>query len=275
MSELNILVVDDEPSNLRVMAQVLQGGGYMPRCVRSGEAAIEAAEADPPDLILLDIRMPGMDGYEVCTRLKRNELTCDIPIIFISALGEAEDKVKAFEAGGVDYIAKPFQPVEVLARVKTHLTLRQLQVNLERMAQDRTEELGRAYCRLRQLDRTRGQFVAHVAQEILVAPPASLPGIARDLMDVFGSGDSEAFLNWLNDELQERGWSMRELSRRMGFSVSTVSRVLNGEQNPSGDFCQGLADAFNVPVNRVLWQAGLLAVGDRTELIDVCSQTRK
>ena len=119
----NILIVDDTPENLTVLLQMLTEQGYRVRPALSGEIALKAVQADPPDLILLDILMPEMDGYEVCSVLKSNEHTDQIPIIFISALSDVEDVVKAFKAGGVDYITKPFQIDEVLARVRTHLGL--------------------------------------------------------------------------------------------------------------------------------------------------------
>ena len=119
----NILIVDDTPENLTVLLQMLTEQGYRVRPALSGEIALKSVQADPPDLILLDILMPEMDGYEVCRVLKSNERTGQIPIIFISALTEVEDIVKAFQAGGVDYITKPFQIEEVLVRVRTHLEL--------------------------------------------------------------------------------------------------------------------------------------------------------
>ena len=119
----NILIVDDNPENLTVLRQILTTHGYRVRAALSGEIALKSVQADPPDLILLDILMPEMDGYEVCSILKSNERTDQVPIIFISALTEVEDIVKAFQAGGIDYITKPFQIEEVLARVRTHLEL--------------------------------------------------------------------------------------------------------------------------------------------------------
>jgi signal transduction histidine kinase/DNA-binding response OmpR family regulator len=120
-----ILIVDDTPGNLRLLFQVLTDKGYKVRAVPDGARALEAAHALPPDLILLDIMMPEMDGYEVCTRLKAQAATRDIPVIFMSALDATQDKVNAFAAGGVDYVTKPFQVAEVLARVETHLALKQ------------------------------------------------------------------------------------------------------------------------------------------------------
>jgi sigma-B regulation protein RsbU (phosphoserine phosphatase) len=126
-----ILVVDDTPANLQVLAGMLKDRGYKVRPVPGGELALRAARREPPDLILLDINMPEMNGYEVCERLKADDRLKGIPVIFISALTEPLDKVKAFATGGVDYITKPFQMEEMHARVETHLKLRRLQIELE------------------------------------------------------------------------------------------------------------------------------------------------
>jgi len=127
----DILAIDDTPENLALLSQMLTEKGYKVRSVTKGSTAIRGAKAVPPDLILLDVKMPEMNGYEVCQQLKEDDLTKDIPIIFISALGDVFDKVKAFQVGGVDYITKPFQVEEVLARLNTHLTIRNLQIKLE------------------------------------------------------------------------------------------------------------------------------------------------
>src|SRR5437764_7041108 len=128
----SILVVDDTPANLQVLAGMLKDRGYKVRPVPSGKLALLAARRDPPDLILLDINMPEMNGYEVCRQLKADEMLRGIPVIFISALNENLDKVNAFATGGVDYITKPFQMEELHARVETHLKLRRFQVELEK-----------------------------------------------------------------------------------------------------------------------------------------------
>ncbi len=127
-----ILVVDDVPVNIRLLIDTLNEQNYEVRIAKSGPAALAAIEAEQPDLVLLDVQMPTMNGFQVCCRLKELEETKDIPIIFISALDEIFDKVKAFQVGGIDYITKPFQQEEVVARVNTHLTLRRLQLDLER-----------------------------------------------------------------------------------------------------------------------------------------------
>ena len=122
----SILIVDDTPANLQLLARMLADRGYHVRPVLDGQLALASVEAEPPDLILLDIRMPEMNGYQVCERLKADPRTSQIPVIFLSAMDALEDKVKAFRAGGVDYITKPFQIEEVSARVETHLTLARL-----------------------------------------------------------------------------------------------------------------------------------------------------
>jgi sigma-B regulation protein RsbU (phosphoserine phosphatase) len=140
----DILIVDDTPANLRLLSQMLNEQGYHVRPVPDGRMALTAVQAKPPDLILLDIRMPDMDGYQVCEQLKMDALTKDIPIIFISALDAVQDKVKGFSVGGLDYITKPFHIEEVLARVETHLALRKLQEQLEYANQKMAQELALA-----------------------------------------------------------------------------------------------------------------------------------
>lgn len=126
-----ILVVDDNPDNLRLLAGILSEHHYKIRLAPNGERALATIRKEAPGLILLDIMMPVVDGFEVCRQLKQDKETAGIPIIFISALNETLEKIKAFSLGGVDYITKPFKSEEVLARVRTHLTLRFLQLELE------------------------------------------------------------------------------------------------------------------------------------------------
>ncbi len=161
-SKESILMVDDNATNLQVLSQTLSGRGYRLLVAKNGESALAVTAKTQPDLILLDIMMPGIDGFEVCRRLKANPAHHDIPVIFLSALGQTEDKVKGLKLGAVDYITKPFQPEEVIARVDTHLTLRclqqQLEVanaelrdlneNLEQKVQERTRQLEEEHARL-------------------------------------------------------------------------------------------------------------------------------
>ena len=122
-SHSNLLIVDDEPDNIRVLSALLNQQGYYVRKAINAPMAMIAIESLKPDVILLDIRMPGVNGYELCRQLKSNLETHEIPIIFISALNQIEDIMQAFSAGGVDYITKPFKVDEVLARVKNQLTI--------------------------------------------------------------------------------------------------------------------------------------------------------
>lgn len=187
----NILVVDDTPDNLRLLVSLLNQHGYKVRPVTRSKLALAAAQVMPPDLILLDINMPEMDGYELCTRLKADARTRDIPVIFLSALNDLFDKVKAFSVGGVDYITKPFQVEEVVSRIQTHLTLRTLQKRLEEQNQELTQTLTQlqntqAQMILSEKMAALGQLVANVAHEMntpLGAIQSSADNIASTLAD--------------------------------------------------------------------------------------------
>lgn len=137
----DVLIVDDQPANLKVLSEILKGMGYKVRPALNGRTALSAAEHDPPDLILLDIMMPDMDGFEVCRHLKEHGALKHIPVIFISALDDINDKIRGFQAGGVDYITKPFQTEEVLARVGTHLRLEQYTHHLEELVHEQVQEI--------------------------------------------------------------------------------------------------------------------------------------
>jgi putative two-component system response regulator len=137
----NILVVDDTVENLALLTRMLKDCGYMVRPVPNGRLALQAVKGEKPDLILLDVTMPEMDGYEVCRRLKEDPQLSEIPVLYISALSQTSEKLKAFEAGGVDYITKPFQFEEVKARVETHLKLHRLQMGLEGQVQKQVKEI--------------------------------------------------------------------------------------------------------------------------------------
>jgi signal transduction histidine kinase len=151
----NVLVVDDTVENLRLITSMLGQQGYEVRPVTNGRQALLAVERDPPDLILLDINMPEMNGYEVCARLKQDEKLKDVPVIFLTALSDVADKIRAFEAGGVDYITKPFRMEEVHARVRTHLALRRS-----------TRELEQSYARLTELEQLRDDLVHMIVHDM-------------------------------------------------------------------------------------------------------------
>lgn len=153
----NILIVDDTPDNLRLLTKILEAQGYLVRKALNGKMALQGVHRQPPDLILLDITMPEMDGYEVCQKLKASEITANIPIIFISALNYIGNKVRAFELGGQDYITKPFHEWEVLMRIKNQLLIQQQQQQLtqqnQRLEQEIVERL-KAEAEVRQLSLT-------------------------------------------------------------------------------------------------------------------------
>lgn len=136
-----ILAVDDTPASLKLLSDILNEQGYEVRAAINGELALHSAINNPPELVLLDIRMPGMDGFEVCRQLKAHPKTCDIPVIFVSAVSETGEKVQGFELGAVDFVTKPYQREELLARVRTHLEVDRLRNHLEELVQERTREL--------------------------------------------------------------------------------------------------------------------------------------
>lgn len=160
----NILVVDDTVENLNLLSSILGQEGYEVRPVPSGNLALQAISLEPPEIILLDVNMSPLSGYDVCARLKHDPSTKDIPIIFVSALDETVDKVRAFSLGAVDYVTKPFQVPEVIARVKTHLQLRRTQMALEE-----------SHDQLRQLEAMRDDLV-HMIVHDLRSPLTALTG---------------------------------------------------------------------------------------------------
>jgi len=181
----DILLVDDNPENLKVLANILKPKGYTIRLSRSGSKAIESVKSKPPKLILLDVQMPGMDGYETCKALKEDKTLAQIPVIFISALSGILDKVKAFEAGAVDYIEKPFHLDEVVARVNTHLTVKRQQEQLEAAL----EKVSQTQNKLIQAEKmaSLGTLAAGIAHEInnpINFVNAGAVGIELDLIDL-------------------------------------------------------------------------------------------
>ncbi|PAX54606.1 hybrid sensor histidine kinase/response regulator [Brunnivagina elsteri] len=167
----NILVVDDTPDNLRLLSAMLREQGYEVRKALNGKMALTACQMLIPDIVLLDVNMPGMDGYEVCKQIKANEQTCGVPVIFISALDDVLDKVKAFDVGGVDYITKPFHGAEVILRIENQINLRLLQLKLQEknvLLQKAFDDLKTAQVQQIQNEKMigLGQLVAGVAHEI-------------------------------------------------------------------------------------------------------------
>ena len=202
MARSDIMIVDDNPANLKLLEDMLLEEGHEVRSFPLGRLALAAAIRNPPDLILLDINMPEMNGYEVCARLKANGDLSNIPVIFLSALNEIQDKVKAFRAGAVDFISKPFQFEEVHARVETHLKLHDLQralkqqnESLEETVAARTRELAEVNQRLTILNRSKNEFLNLISHEFRT-PLNGLLGVAEVILEGMPSTEE-------NNELRE------------------------------------------------------------------------
>lgn len=194
MPQTDILVVDDNPTNLDLLSGLLQDHQFHVRAVTSGRLALTVARTFQPALILLDINMPQMNGFEVCTQLKADPATCDIPVIFISALDETMDKVRAFEVGGVDYVTKPFQIEEVLARVNSQLRIARLQHELIEKNAALTQanadlsasrqELAEANIQLREMAEIKANFTAMLVHDL--KSPLSVVKATLDFLSIDG-----------------------------------------------------------------------------------------
>ncbi|WOD40326.1 response regulator [Nodosilinea sp. E11] len=213
----DILLVDDTPDNLRVLSAMLTHQGYEVRKALNGPRAIASVQSDPPDLILLDIKMPGMDGYAVCQQLKADPNTCDVPVIFISALDDALDKVKAFAVGGVDYITKPFQEMEVLARIEHQLCIQRLKQQLL----EHNQELVRSNRELQQF--------AYVVSHDLQQPLQSITGFVKVLLLKYENDFDEMAIDYLS-RVQKSGDRMQHLIQDL-LSYSKVGSQ-NQEMKP-------------------------------------------
>jgi two-component system sensor histidine kinase/response regulator len=194
MPQADILVVDDNPTNLDLLSGLLQDHKFHVRAATSGRLALTVARTFKPALILLDINMPQMNGFEVCAHLKADPATCDIPVIFISALDETIDKVRAFEVGGVDYVTKPFQIEEVLARVNSQLRIARLQQELieknAALTQANAElsasrqELAEANIQLREMAEIKANFTAMLVHDL--KSPLSVVKATLDFLSIDG-----------------------------------------------------------------------------------------
>jgi two-component system, sensor histidine kinase and response regulator len=240
------MIVDDNPANLKLLEDMLLQQGHEVRSFPRGRLALAAALRSPPDLILLDINMPEMNGYEVCERLKSTGELSDIPVIFLSALNETQDKVRAFRSGAVDYISKPFQFEEVHARVETHLKLHDLQralklhnERLEETVAARTRELAEANERLTILDRSKNEFLNLISHEFRT-PLNGLLGVGEIIVDGMDSTVE-------NNELRE----MFEESRRRIISILDDALLLT-QIDVSSDRFRSAPVSLSAALNRAI-----------------------
>jgi two-component system sensor histidine kinase/response regulator len=258
----DIMIVDDNPANLNLLEDMLSERGYEIRSFPLGRLALAAAIRTPPDLILLDINMPEMNGYEVCERLKATEKLADIPVIFLSALNETQDKVKAFRSGAVDYISKPFQIEEVHARVDTHLKLHELRrtlltqnERLEEAVKARTLELERAKQRLTILDRSKNEFLSLISHEFRT-PLNGLLGVGEIILLQMPDSEDTHELTAMFEESRRRILSILDDALLMAqidvngeqFRLAPVS--LHGALIRAIERTTEFADSRVVPLNR-------------------------
>jgi two-component system sensor histidine kinase/response regulator len=205
-----VLAVDDTPENLDILVDYLSDQ-YRVKVATNGERALELAmKGPPPDLILLDIMMPGIDGLEVCRRLKEHTDLKDVPVIFLSALEDVNNKVNAFTSGGADYVTKPFEPEELLARISTHLTLRKLHQQLENhnnrldeLVHEKSKELAEAHDRLLLINQTKGEFLKLISHEFRT-PTNGILGITDILLESCSTNEDVKELRSYFEESRNR-----------------------------------------------------------------------
>ena len=248
----NILVVDDVPDNLRFLSATLTRRGYEVRSAINGAMALIGARTTLPDLVLLDIMMPEIDGYKVCEQLKADPQTRDIPVIFLSALDEVVDKIKAFEVGGVDYITKPFQVEEVLARVENQLTIRKLQ----RQLQQKNRELERSNQDLEQSNQDLEQF-AHVVSHDLQQPLQSIITSADLLALGCLSADDDEARQYI-DFIKTSSFRMSQLIQ----DLLAYSRVGAAKERIEPVDCQMILERVMANLQAAIAEAGALITHD-------------
>ncbi|MCA9692042.1 MAG: response regulator [Nannocystaceae bacterium] len=253
-----VLIVDDTPTNLEVLQQTLSDDGFKVLVAIDGEGALEQAEYTQPDLILLDVMMPELDGFETCRRLKASSETRDIPVIFMTALSETVDKVRGFELGAVDYITKPFQQKEVSVRVATHVTLRKLQQQLQRANEwlderviERTVDLAETNARLRTEIRTREQAQAQLeatnAALSRFVPREFLRLLSRDSVIDVGLGDfveRDATIMFAGIRGFGRRSEVTRPERRLSFLNNYLQRIAPIIREHAGFIDRYTGDAF-------------------------------
>jgi len=264
ISGMKILIVDDVLENVDILGHILQRSGLEISISPTGEKALEIVSQNKPDLILMDIRMPGMDGYEVCAKLKGDAKTKDIPVIFITALSSPEDLVRSYNVGGIDYIAKPFQEQEVVCRITTHLKLKKARDEVIRREKFYRVIVERVPDLIFQLDPDRKIIFANPAFRLLGYEPDELVG--KPIGDLIESEDKESLLQDLaTRNVGPLAISDLEVNLKISNEVSLVTEMPN--QKILVD-CVGLwnvsdEDVFRENVDKKF--LGTLCVGKKAE----------
>ena len=261
-----LLIVDDTPTNLEILVDFFADAGFEVYVATSGEHALTQVNEVPPDLILLDVMMPGIDGFETCRRLKACAETKDIPVIFITALSDAVDKVKGLTIGAVDYVTKPLQQEEVLARVNTHLTIRKLQRHLEEsntslqqeiVERKRTEKALHAYSeKLEAAEKETWRLLLNVLPESIASKLKSSTGIIADsysnvsvlfadivnFTELSSQQTPEGLVNFLNDLFSAFDALVEHHALEKIKTIGDAYMVVGGAPTPHPDHAQAIAD---------------------------------
>lgn len=245
-----ILVVDDVPENLGIVFEVLSGAGYEVLVVESGEIALERIDLMNPDLVILDVRLPGADGYTICRKLKAGESTAEIPVIMMTGMNDTEDMVTGFKAGAVDYLCKPVAAEEVLVRVDTHLEIRRLRLKLQDRNRDLMREVRRRREAERQLEESLDQAV------LLLGESGNVQFATARAWDLIGRFFMDTPLAGLPDELET--WVREGSSPLIEIKRSAGSLFVKRFSSPSGGgSVLKLEERLTVPPVEQLQKLGL------------------
>jgi signal transduction histidine kinase len=269
----DILAVDDMPINLELLEEILSTRGHRLRTALSGEEALQRIAEKTPDLIILDVMMPGMDGFEVCENIKTREATSGIPVIFVTSLDQTGHKLEAFHAGAADYITRPFEPLEVLARVENQLSLRDLQTRLETKVRERTAELSDANRDLQEeiQERRRAELelkeshqrLRELSAHLLNSREEERAEIAREIHDELGATFTALSfdLGWIDKHFEDRAEEARQRVSQLRQDVAAaadVARRIQTELRPNILDDLGLAEALSWLAGRFADKSGIV-----------------